>query len=349
MVEPFPKDAVIIGDLFRANTDFSFNQAANVYWLYCVLRSALSPLFRSVKSYDQKFGDMEYGELLSEVYNDKHGSFFEKIAMVFSHGPNNAKIDEVIINQLKDKFVIAFEATPWMQKFFQENSIFYCNICVHPARFAADLILSFEFSCPDTMRRAKQFSLDPDFLCADVSYARTFYRARGQHQAEDSIFFLSQTSYDSILIERGHFIDVRAYRERILQIAQGRNLCMKPHPQEPKSRIFQEFMEIFPEARIETINIYELLASRENCHFITFSSGSGHEAELFGHSVHYLSTRNHGLHSRFQSDYAHVSHAFWAPTFWRYVLHGEGEPQSRHPFVPDRTRKSLGIKWGKDF
>ena len=349
MTDSGPDDAVIVGDVFRANADLTFNQASNVYWLYCVLRSAISPLFRSVTAYDQKFGVVEYEKIFVEVYNDKGGSFFEKIAMVFSHGPNNEIVEEIFLPQLQGKFVIAFEASPWMLRHFEEKSILYCNIRVHPARFAADLILSFKFSDPGMMSRARIFSLDRDFLLSEVSYVRALYSSRRQSLKGDSIFFLSQTSYDSVLIDRGHFIDVRSYRERIFEIAQGRNLCIKPHPSEPQSRIFNEFMEVFPEAKIDNTNIYELLGSTDNCSFITISSGSGHEAELFGHSVHYLSSRNNGLNSSFQSDYVHISHAFWAAVFWRYVLRGEGQPKIRHPFVPDRTRKSLGSKWAKEF
>ncbi|GAA4252831.1 hypothetical protein GCM10022293_29040 [Azospirillum formosense] len=248
-------------------------------------------------------------------------------------------------------FLFIFECAPSMLDALNELGIPFIDVRVHPVRFLGDLVLSFHSNVPSIRRRIEKFRLSRDFIAAEVNYTRGRFANLDTDVEEEAIVFFSQMSFDATTIHNGSFVTVGQHRETLRTLVGDRPTWIKPHPNEPDSRITREWMEVFPTSRVTHSNTYHLLARSRSLHIITISSSTGCEAEFFGHKATYLSPKNLGLASGFHENYTPVLFHYWHPEFWRFVFRDSPFQfdLGSHAFVPDRLRKVIGEQWSKTF
>jgi hypothetical protein len=343
---------VFCGDVFRVAPDGSFAQAWQVRLLDAILGDSLSPLFADKYVTDTEFGGLAYASFYDQLYGESARAPIDCWAAAHCATTLPDFAETVLSSAFENAFVVVFEAAPSLTRWMARNFIPYVDVRVHPARFLSDLVLSFYSNVPTLQARLMQFSMKDAFLRSEINFVRAVYAHRSQPAIPDGVIFLPQTSYDATLIEDGEFISLINHEQRLLEICRGRPTFIKPHPQEQDSRSVLEWRALFPDAEVLDVNFYEMIARRPTQgRFVTISSSAGFEAEAFGHQVTHLAARNWRAGSAFHSSYAHLTHEYWSPAFWRWAFELGDDMTAVHtvPFVPDRFRRAVQIRWSKAF
>jgi hypothetical protein len=341
-----PPKLVICADLLRPNPDFHPNQADNVRRIHALLRAPLGRFFAQVESIDTRLD----GRHLSDCYRDAYGEEGDPVLGWARHYEANelpAIFHGPLERALTGSLVIVFEASPALQAFLSARSIPFIDVRLHPARFLDDLVLWFYASDEESNMRLTSAAMLPETLAVQAQALRRRHVGADPSLPDDAVVYLAQCSRDASLILDGRFVSVLDKREILVQRCAGRRTFIKPHPYDPRSINAKEWAALFPDAEWLDINLYAVLATHLPLDFVTISSSAGFEAELLGHRVLALSPRAPLNGSSMHQRYTAITHAYWMPEFWEWVLglSAHSPRPDASTFEAHRLRRILDLSW----
>jgi hypothetical protein len=334
---------VITGDVFRT-TAGDPNQLYNVRWLH----SELSPLLHELTGLPTELSYRRNGPddglaIITEWYQLLgHTPSLEAWAATLAETAPPDSLIDAMRPDYAGALVFGFELSPLMRSVLDAIGAPWVDFEVSPIRFLEDLALVLRFSWGLVPAHPGLLSLP------HVEEAVAGLRARHTEDAsapglDGSCIFLGQTRHDKTLIKDGRFFRDSEAVERVAAALNGRHLVLKPHPLAPDNPLLATLQQQF-EASTTEANIYSILASAADVHFLTISSSAGIEARHFGHGVETFHPAAHAGLSPVASLWAHRS-----ATFWRSALRSHLPLRPGVDFeervTPDRMRRHLG-SWG---
>lgn len=340
-------------DFLRTDELQDFNQHKNITKIYELMAPALgaaTPLPLSLFPLDN--GE-EYRKILNEVYGyfDLTPSIenWAKIYHASSVGAHEVS-EALLLNSLRPAFegavVIAFEASPLLQRLLSKIAVAFIDVRAHCERFLDDLPLAFRSNSIKIENAMSQYRLSREVVRNRVGEIRALLDE--SYVPAKAVVFFVQTVHDSSVIKPdGSFFDVRAYLESIQKIVRSygaETLLVKPHPLEPNNEVVNALMSL-PMAEITSVDSYNLMQAGNVVACMAFSSSAGHEATAFGKPVHWLSL------TRPIEKYIPIMFEYRNPQFWSDILLAIGarlrEPQqgTNVEFRPNFLRNKFGINW----
>jgi hypothetical protein len=314
----------------------------NLNWIYGLFRSLLDINGAKSVTFHQLISP-SFIELQEILYNGLgYEESLEKWAFLYEFG-----ID-FQIGVEKNDLIIGFELSPFMKNKINKENIDFIDIRVHPSRYLNDLILSFY---SNNIHLNQLFCLNSrewgDRPVSVATMAGYFGRRPGKIITDGTIF-LAQSRHDATVINDGKFIEFSDILPRFIDVISG-PLYVLPHPADPENPIVTKMVQDLGALSLAGENFYSLALNCESTvDFVTFTSGSGREAEDFGRKVDFLGVNNYGISSLNEKLYSAMSPAIFSPCFWNHVVQGT---VGRASFAPaDRIlRRSLGERWSYPF
>lgn len=334
---------VITGDVFRT-TNGDPNQLSNARWL----RGEVSRLLYELTGL---WPDVRYRRnapdggraLVTEWYRLLgHAPSVDAWAATYAQTIPPPALIDVLHPDYDRALVIGFELSPLMRSVLNSLGAPWIDVELSPIRFLDDLVLDLRFSWP--------VALAHPGLVSDCHLDKAVARMRARHRNDASAtdlhgacVFLAQTRYDRSLIKCGGFFSDSEAIECVAQSLDGRPLVIKPHPLAPDNPLLAELQQRFAALKTDA-NIYALLATASDAHFLTISSSAAIEARHFGHTPAIFHAKARADTPPLSSLWAHRSTAFWRSAL-EPLLPIKAAPDVEHREIPDRLRHSLG-SWG---
>lgn len=340
-----PSRLVITGDLLRANPDGTFNQRLNLVWFSAIFKSSFERFFNNVEVIGIDPNSFPFPAFYGAVYGTRDLISLEQWAYHYDMDlPSEAQ--ELLSERLNGATVLTFEGSPSLLRSIDINGSCYINIRVHPLRFASDLIFSFESNNPNIQRRLNDFSISDDYIYGETNYCRSIFSTRTRELEGTPLIFLGQVRNDASVIQDGKFASLDLYRDLLLSSFDTFTFYHKPHPFDKDNPSIDEWRCIFPKSTLLEGNIYSLFPAPKH-QYVTFSSGAGYEAELFGHRATYLLRKHWGHGGSIAERFVNILDMYWYPSFWEYILGiSDCAPGAEsYPFVPNRLRRTIRVKW----
>lgn len=343
-------EIVILADFLRPSLDKTFNQSANLKWLYGIISPDLRTHGLSVSNTDEFLLNISYTDLYDQVYADVSGkSLLDKWAQFYEALPANPNFDH-LAEELTNRLIVVFEPSRGIRQFFARHNLTFIEIGLHPLRFAGDLLLSARSNNDAINARLLTYNKSRNWQaqCWKTYPIGSPRDAVLRADHDQPLIFLAQTSYDSSIISGGKFFSLLEHEDIIRPAAQGKALYLKPHPLDMQSTSSRDWLQLFPQSVVIETNFYDLLQQDTDLNFLTISSGSGYEAELAGHQTKYLSPHARTLDDVYwQSSYT-LGSDVWAPGFWTFALTGQAEaPDLSDGLMRDKLRTLIGQRWSK--
>lgn len=299
--------------------------------------AGLAAQFERCTVIDEAIAGVPLPSLYAELYA---GDWIAGWAALQAASSLPARAEALIETATQESLTVMFEAPAVLTAALDRIGRPWIDVRVDPRRFLADLLLQFRASDPGIAARLAKAALDPDFLAAEIAYARARHFHLPAGLPPDALVVLAQVACDASLIHHGRIARPEDFAGEIATACRGRRVLLKPHPHDD-GRGLAAWRALLPDAGVAETNFYELISVEPPFDALTLSSGSAVEAALFGH-------RTRRLLPAEDRESTAVLHAYWYPGFWEYCL-GRGEMPMLPPFVPGRLRGVLNLGWSKRF
>jgi hypothetical protein len=263
---------VVTDDIFRATTAFPPDTRPNIVWLHNLMQANLAGLteIRPATWF------ANYWKTIGvPPSNDNWARYYFTL-------PTETLIKK-IRKELTGSLVIAFELSYLLQSALDANDIPWVDLGVSPIRFLEDLAIYFRFSRHFDVAPMAEFFVTETDIQRGVNHVREFYKDVDPVW-QGSVIFFAQTDWDMSLIGERGFYPVWGVVPKLVQLAAGRPLLVKPHPFMPNNVIIR-LLQDRAGAKLVEANTYAMLAKGEGCTFATISSSVGHEAMAFGNNA----------------------------------------------------------------
>ena len=283
----------------------------------------------------------------------------ESWALFFEDSSEFPQIEQAILNHFdSDILVIGWELPPYLTKIFDKNNIIYIDISLHPWRFMPDLIMAARSNNYEIYKRIYDVRVPVDKLYEEINlYKAKATRFTSISMKSNSAIFLGQTDIDASLISEKRIYGIDDIIENITILSyEFDHVYFKNHPHVPanfNNEILKHIKRIRNSSTISR-NIYILLGEDIDSVFVSLSSGSLMEAELFGKKTRRIIPRN--PFSFFNYEFKELSsNPKYIPTpknfntkkFWEYILLGEEFLPRYQNSTEEWVSYILNQKWGR--
>ena len=256
-------------------------QSINIDWIYNLFFPSLYSNLPRVPIQKEP-GDINFR---LEVYKSLDLGFNSSSWAQVYEFISDEKIREKFADLFRSALIISFELPPYLIDIFHEYKIKYIDFSIHPIRFLDDYVLGFRSNIEELYNRANlrilTSKLIEPYVC--VSRARSARVYRKRKLVSGAAVFLGQMDIDSSLIYNEKFFGLPELKITLLNLSmQYPRIYYKFHPHLKKKSSILEIINGIRSVEIIDVNIYDLFSAPEISLYSSFSSGSLHEARLFG-------------------------------------------------------------------
>jgi hypothetical protein len=210
----------------------------------------------------------------------------ESWAALFYRGEFPEAVEEALAAPFHDALVVGVELPDYLQGVLSRRGVPFVDLVAHPVRFHDDILLALRTNHPgvhDALRR-RRFDIERCRATANLIRAKCAWMP-GPELPDGTALVTGQVATDKAVIDRttGRFLDLGHFVENLFELCERHPLVLyKPHPYQgddcPSLRVIRSFGAI----RIVRDNFYALVGRDAVTHVAAMSSGTVHEATLFG-------------------------------------------------------------------
>lgn len=349
---------VITGDLLRLTPDPKHcDQIVNIEWLFNLfnhqLKSATNLDVELLHTDSYNFFDPREFFKLNEL-KPTHANWIK----IYDKTPSQESLD-YIKNYFENTLVVGFELPTIFLKAFEELSIPYIDIIIHPIRYLDDLLLAFRTSNSSIYTKLKKYQLDEEYytIYANIHKA-TMSKMKKISLKENSILFAGQVEVDKSLISDNRLMSLKDYEKDLEKLSKEYfHIYVKMHPYAKDNDKIKTIFKKFPNVSYTNQNIYYLLAQKQIKALYSISSSTVMEAKYFGKKAEYLYQNpfyiDHKNTKPNNKEYISIEDSFYMTSFWCEIL-SEVLPTTDKKPLPlakktSRLRNSLQNYWAYKF
>ena len=265
-------------------------------------------------------------------------------------------LEQLVIDRVRERFVIGYEMPPWLVRLLDERVIPYVDIRLHPIRFLDDLIFAVRASRAVTQTALVSIAIQESEVLTTAGLREAMCRFISDARVpENTLLVAGQRQFDSTQIIDGRFFDAGTVATDIFDICrQYAAVILKPHPLDRHHSLLHVAAAApVPVLGVIDDNIYRMMALPQIAAVLTVNSGLAHEAPYFAKRVHALAPlpirpmwRGAAVHA---GTHASLDDVVLTPDFWRIVLAPHVAVTSpdgmRLRAKPNRLRIALDSFW----
>lgn len=339
-----------MGDVLRPNpANLEMNQRLNIDCLHTLLRGPLAASGINSSSITEYLNHAKYRDFTTEFYAGFQLSpGQESWARLYRNAWTKQSVPREFAMLLSGKTVVGFELSPAIQHLLTVLGTTFIDIRLHPLRCLPDLVFCFKSNSSALQRRLSDWRMSEEFALCHLSMLKSkLRRFESFPELAGSIVFLGQVRGDADLIEDGHFYPDAVVVAEVEKIRQGRQLYVKPHPQDPANPIIQIMLNSIPGSRRWDNDFYGAACASDTTSFIGISSCACYEAALLGNDTTFLSKYAFTPDSTMQREYIPILFEYMYPAFWRHIFslyatsNRVARRHTREVFVPNALRSTL--------
>lgn len=325
-------------------------QEVNVNWIY----ELFSPLLESATDLSAyKYVADPYTRL--KIYREADVEFSTTGWASFYH----ETLDRNIISNstghiFVDSIVVGFEMPPYLINYLESIHVTYIDLSIHPVRFLQDYRFGIRSNKPQIQEKIFSSAQDVRELELDVrvSKARSSRVYRNRNLVPNSAMFIGQIEVDSSLIYDGKVADLDSVEGHLLRLLDEHpHVYYKFHPHRQNKTDLNRMINSNSRASVIEVNIYDAFAADEISLFASLSSGSLHEACLFGKKTKRFIPKSADpfdfANYEYGPSYSLAPGGIFYLDYWKYLLGHSDFLNIERIHTQTPLKFSLNQQWGR--
>ena len=326
----------LTGDIFRLHSDgeeIRSLQLSNVHWLNGLLADTLSALGRTEVIFPT--GDLA---LLRDLCADErvYQTYLDDPCQAWASffASDDSRGFQYFLDQLASfDLVVGFEMPTIMKRHLANCGTPYVSLYHHPLRFLKDQIIGLTTNAPDLTDALMGSPIELG-VAQQVSRLRALFGRLGIATARvpaGHMFAIGQTSQDSSLLQAGAFTRWADYADRLPALAAKHSgFYFQEHPYGSSEGFLEAILSsnVDQPVVVNRGNSYaHIFGPGPSLDVVTLSSSMGVEAEVAGHSVHFLlaDPREKFFDAASDKGQLHtLGHQVFEPDLWKLAVGGPG-------------------------